>query len=195
MRLEWAEASRPFPGESETGDAAWVFVDEAGASVAVIDGLGHGHEASVAAREAKRALAGLPIADPESQLRACHEALKRTRGAALSLARVDFGSGRLRWTGVGNVDGLLLRSQPGPARKERLLVKSGIVGYSLPALRCGELDFGPGDCLIFSTDGIRGEFSDSFDIRMGPAAAAAATLRGFARDADDALVFVGLFVG
>ena len=33
----------------------------------------------------------------------CHRVLAGSRGAAITLARVDFGVGTLTWTGVGNV--------------------------------------------------------------------------------------------
>src|SRR5882672_10262088 len=87
--VEWAAAFRPLPGETQSGDAH-VVVDE-GDSVllGVIDGLGHGPEAEIAASRAKEFVAGQAGADVSAVMEKAHARLRGTRGVTLSLARLD----------------------------------------------------------------------------------------------------------
>ena len=65
--IEWAVAGQPLPGEDESGDG-WVVADTGGATlVGVIDGLGHGHLAAVAAGQAASVLQDNP-AEPLNAL-------------------------------------------------------------------------------------------------------------------------------
>ena len=84
-----------------------------GALVALIDGLGHGNEASAAAIAAERVLLSTPYEAVDELVRRCHEQLRRTRGAVLSLASFDTERGAMTWLGVGNVEALLVRAQSG----------------------------------------------------------------------------------
>jgi hypothetical protein len=187
MRLSHSQASKVLAGQSDIGDAAWL--DEGGGKVlvAVIDGLGHGHEAAAAATACCE---GLQLARGQAlggHFARCHEYLRRTRGAAVSMACIDLELGSLSWAGVGNVEGYFLH---GTAR-ERLLLKSGIVGYNMPELRITELPAGPGDLLIFATDGIGPDFTRQLDLRLDAADLAQSILQAHARGTDDALVWVG----
>ena len=50
-------------------------------------------------------------------LQRCHAALRNTRGAVMTVAWFDLDGARLRWTGVGNVEGrLVARRAAGPPR-------------------------------------------------------------------------------
>ena len=129
---------------------------DGGVLVAVVDGLGHGPEAASAA---KTAIAVLEAGD-ERELGArflrCHERLRDTRGVVLSLGL--FATGSLTWLGVGNVDGVLLRS--GFSAPEQLLVRGGVVGRRLPSLELSRLTVARGDTLILATDGIQSRFAE-----------------------------------
>ena len=186
MTAVWAQASRPLSGQSQNGDACWADSRGGVLRLAVIDGLGHGAEAALAAELAVQTLQEAPQLPLSEQLQRCHAALRRTRGAAMSLAEIDLEAGRLRWCGVGNVEGLLLSS----GQRQRLLAKSGIVGFNLPSPHLGELPAGPGDALLLCTDGIHLDFIKDFDPRLAPGDSAARILRNHARDSDDALVLV-----
>ena len=79
-------AARSLGGEAVCGDAHAVVPFASGFLVAVVDGLGHGEEATVAAAAAVATLqrfASEPVID---LVRRCHEAVRRTRGVVLSLA-------------------------------------------------------------------------------------------------------------
>lgn len=101
-------ATRPHPREAVNGDR--IHLEQRGAihRIAVIDALGHGPDAAAVAARAVDTLAALADADAPSSIRACHDALKGTRGAALSVIRIDLDAGRMTFAGLGNVEGVVV---------------------------------------------------------------------------------------
>src|ERR1041385_1719085 len=80
--LDWSVAARPLAGQSVCGDSHLVKSIAGGALLAVVDGVGHGEEATAAARTAVQILdrhAGRSII---TFFKLCHEVLRRTRGGA-----------------------------------------------------------------------------------------------------------------
>lgn len=189
---QYAVASRALGGERHSGDAALVQPTVGGALVAVIDGLGHGDEAAAAsgaALGALRAHAGEPVL---ALLRCCHEALLQTRGAAMALGALDALSATLSWTGVGNIEAVLVASGQGPSRGKLCLTnRSGVVGYRLPPLDVSIVPIFPGDLLILATDGVDCRFAcEPLPCSSSPAALARAILERHGKASDDALVLV-----
>lgn len=187
--LDWAWAGSAL--EAESGDLHVVAEFPDGVLVGVIDGLGHGIEAAASASVAASVLsssAGDPL---EALVERCHEALRRARGAVMSLARFEGPS--MTWAGVGNVEGLLVRGDGGV--RETIPLRGGIVGYHLPCLRVATLPVAPGDTLILATDGIRGGFGEALSPRATPQALADRILALHARGSDDALVLVARYLG
>ena len=83
---DWGWAGAGLHGD-ESGDLYVVVMLPHGALFAAIDGLGHGPEAALAAREAASILrmqAGLPMLELITR---CHEGLKKTRGAVMTGSR------------------------------------------------------------------------------------------------------------
>jgi phosphoserine phosphatase RsbX len=196
LAIEWGVASRPLAGQPVSGDTHVVAGFAGGVLVAAIDGLGHGREAAEAAALAAATLCAQPDRPVSDLLTQCHQALRRTRGAAISIASFDAAHGTMTWTGVGNVEGTLLRASP-VARPEReaLLVRGGIVGYSLPSARAATLAVMPGDTLILATDGVASAFKRGA-LHEGPLSELAAEmLRRHARDTDDALLLLARYIG
>jgi negative regulator of sigma-B (phosphoserine phosphatase) len=187
-QLERGIAERALPGESRSGDCG-VFVTRAdGALVAAIDGLGHGGEAADAAGLAADVLVRHPDDEPAALLERCHAALRRSRGAVMTVAWFDLGAGRLRWTGVGNVEGRLVRAGGGPT--EGAFTRGGVVGYNLPDTRVTSTALRDGDVIVMITDGVDSNFAEAV-ARGGTAQQIAdRILATHARDADDALVVV-----
>lgn len=163
MTPHWLDsglAGQPYPGEPESGDAALVIEFERGALIAVIDGLGHGPEAARASKRAIERLSENPARSPSELIAACDDALKRLRGAVMSLASLDGLHGELTWLGVGNVEGAFFRAaEPGSA-PERLLGRGGIVGQRAGGLHPATLQVSRGDVLVFATDGLPSNFID-----------------------------------
>jgi serine/threonine protein phosphatase PrpC len=192
--VDWAVSGRALQGELESGDAHLVATLPGGALVAVVDGLGHGPEAAQAARHAvatMRADPGKPVADI---LLACHQQLRKTRGAVISLA--SFQPGIMTWLGVGNVEGLLFSAgQTGATVRESLLLRSGVVGYQIPSLRPASLRIQSGDMLVLATDGISTRFGDHVPLARRPQEVADEILRRYGKETDDALVLVARYTG
>lgn len=197
-RLEYGVAARALPGQSEAGDGYVVEDFPGGALLAVVDGLGHGAEAAAAARLACSVLGAHPKESVVSLVRRCHWILRGTRGAVMSLASIDSGQARLKWVGVGDVRGFLVRADPQAAPAyEALLARRGLVGAQLPALSAADLPLDPGDTLIFLTDGIEpGEdWGRELTSNPTPQSAAERLLARYARSTDDALVLVARYSG
>jgi hypothetical protein len=117
--------------------------------LAIIDGLGHGPEAAHAAQTALAVLQAQPALPLPALLALLDDALQRTRGAAIGLARVD--GPRLRYAGFGNTRALRWRGE----RLLRLSSQHGVVGGGLPAPAAAtELDLQAGDWLLLYTDGL-----------------------------------------
>lgn len=158
--LQYWVAARPIPGEWVSGDQYIVAPFSHGVLVAVVDGLGHGSKAAAAAEAAVAVLAehaGDPV---ESLVQRCHVALKKTRGAVMSLATLNGLDNTMSWLGIGNVEAMLVSSckAPGSSRKRSLLLRGGIVGDRLPPLLTATVPLYPDDLLFFATDGIKSAF-------------------------------------
>jgi negative regulator of sigma-B (phosphoserine phosphatase) len=193
--LEVGTAGAPLAGESRSGDLAVLAPYDGGALVAVVDGLGHGDAAAEASDTAAEVLRAHAAEAPQALLTRCHAALKRTRGAVMTLAWFELpepGGARLRWVGVGNVEARLLRASAGAgARHAGPLVLGGVIGHHLPrAIRDSALELERGDTVAFATDGIAADFGAVLDPVLGPQAQADRILREHGKGSDDALAVV-----
>lgn len=193
---EWGIGTRSIEESAGCGDDCIVRWRRSGGLVAVVDGLGHGQEASFAARAAIKVLEANPTESPEGLLKRCHEATRHTRGLTMALASIDADSGLMTWLGVGNVQGVLVRAAPGTLLpRESLLVRSGVVGHRIPPLVPTTVSIGPGDVLALATDGIRTDFESSIVAREDARAASSRVLEQYALPSDDALVVVVRYLG
>ena len=190
LLVEWTVATRSLG--SESGDQYLVSrTEDGGVLVAVVDGLGHGPEAASAAKTAIAVLEAGPERELGARFLRCHERLRDTRGVVLSLGL--FATGSLTWLGVGNVDGVLLRS--GLSTPQQLLVRSGVVGRRLPSLELSRLTVARGDTLILATDGIDQGFAGDPGIALAAPPTAERILADHGKETDDALVLVVRYLG
>jgi phosphoserine phosphatase RsbX len=181
---------------AESGDLSVVYTDPSHALLAAIDGIGHGKSAAMAARAAADILESFPHEPLITLVHKCHESLRSTRGVVLSLASIDFHLGTLTWLGVGNVQGILIRSTNSELSSDHsLLLRPGVVGSQLPALQTATLPISVGDTLAFATDGIRGDFTDDLFPNDTPQRLADKILAKNGKGNDDALIFVARFTG
>jgi phosphoserine phosphatase RsbX len=190
IELEWSVAQRALPGESLSGDGHLVAETAAGWLLAVVDGLGHGPEAALAAKTFIAILArhtNKPIVD---LIRLGHKALRNTRGSVGALVTVDCGRRLLTWLGVGNVEGIILHDHNENPATEYITARGGIVGYRLPELQPSFLQLSDGDTLILATDGIQSGFCQAIPHQQPPDLLATHILDRYAKPTDDALVLV-----
>lgn len=189
--IEWATASRPRPGEQLCGDQALaVDVDGAAALFGVLDGLGHGAAAAGAALAGVEAIANARGERLEVLVALCHRVLTGTRGAAISLARIDFQTNKLDWTGIGNVRAhLLAKSVSGVQVRSSARLVGGIVGYRIPETRPAQVvPIRTGDLLVLTSDGISEDYLDHIDFAASAADIAEQVLAKYAMERDDAMV-------
>src|SRR5258706_4579589 len=131
--LEWAIAGSTLSGEIESGDTCVVGTWPDRALVAVVDGLGHGREAAVAARCAATVLAERDDPSVIGLMRRCHAAMAATRGAAMSLAILNRADDAMIWLGVGNVEAVLVRADlESTPQRETILLPACFVRHELP---------------------------------------------------------------
>ena len=179
----------PLRGELECGDAWRIIAGRGRISVLLVDGLGHGPEAAIAASAATTEFSRLAHGSPDAALVALDAALRETRGAALSVAVMDEVEGTTRFSGVGNVDGRILAG----GATQHLVPQSGIVGHGMPKPRSTDASWPAGGRLVLHSDGILARWRpESYPglTTAHPALLAGVIYRDFARDRDDATVFV-----
>jgi serine phosphatase RsbU (regulator of sigma subunit) len=184
-------AIRPHPAETVSGDAQVVHWVGEVCRIAVIDGLGHGVEAASAAACAISVLDRHLDLDPAEAIRYCHAAMGGTRGAAISVARLDLAKGELVYAGIGNVEAHLWQN----GRRERLISYRGIVGSAMRTIRPFTLRLGEDWALLMHSDGISARADlQALDLSppWDPEVLARAVLERYARSHDDALALVAL---
>lgn len=179
----------PLAGETDSGDAVALLPLRRGATLASVDGLGHGPEAAKAAAAALQAIALQPTLGPAEQIAVCHAALRSTRGAALAVAQLDSDAGMLHFAGIGNIGACIIDGQ----QRRQLVSHNGIVGHNMRKVQQFSLPCPPGALVILHTDGL----STQWDllqypglVQCHPALIAAVMLRDLARGRDDASVIV-----
>ena len=181
----WAAVGLPLAGEEVSGDGWRVRRDDGLATVLVADGLGHGllaHEASLAALDAFDRYGGRPLTEALEYL---HGALRPTRGAAASLARVH--ADRVEFAGVGNVAGVV--SGPDSARK--MISHNGTLGHVAKRFQAFTYPAQPPYVLVMHSDGLGSSWSLGKYPGLAasdPALIAGVLYRDFSRGRDDVTV-------
>lgn len=187
--IDVAVAARPHPAETVNGDAAAVHWVDGVCRITVLDGLGHGPEAADASARALEVLDAHPDLVPAEAIRRCHGALIGTRGAVMSVARLDLARRELAYAGVGNIEAHLWQA----GRRERPIAYRGIVGSVLPTIRTFTLALADDWTFILHSDGVSARLDPELAVThpsWQPQALADAILARYARVSDDATVAV-----
>ncbi|MFO0762704.1 MAG: SpoIIE family protein phosphatase [Byssovorax sp.] len=192
-RREVAIFGRPCKGEAASGDDAGFVRREHELWIGVADGLGHGPEARVASIAAIAALEQHADRAPEEVLARAEARLASTRGAVMSVVRLDETALHLAFAGAGNV----MTRRLGPDGSSRSYAGPGrVLGRSSgasPRLTGEQGEFGERDVLVMFSDGLRTRSpfpSDRALLRRHPILIAHHLFRELARDNDDATVLV-----
>jgi anti-sigma regulatory factor (Ser/Thr protein kinase) len=193
-RREVAIVGRPCAGEAVIGDDALWLRDEHALLCAVVDGLGHGPLAKSAALEAMASIRRAPARTPIDLLEASGVALVGTRGAVMSVVRVDETTRELVHAGVGNVTSHLYKAKA----VDRFLASPGVLGAPGPRPRVQErrVPVDTRNVLVMFTDGLSSRLDATGDpelLREPPLVIAHRLLLQQGRDHDDALVLVATF--
>ena len=195
--IEAASAAFTLPGQDECGDRQIVMHTAHGATVAVIDGIGHGCEAAKAAERAVTCIRQTGRTEVLTDtLKRCHAALAGSRGAVMNLAAFNNRESTLTWLGIGNVEGrLLLRGNQKSYAWQNLLLRPGVVGQRLPPLQVTVTRVQPGDMVIFATDGVAPDFAEQIRIDGPVNEIADGIIQRYCKRTDDALALVVRYLG
>ena len=156
---------------------------------AVADGLGHGSKAAIASRRAIETVRQNVRSELEPLLGVLHRKLSGTRGAAITLVRIDLEERKLAHIGIGNV-----ATRVYPTGTSQLVTLPGVVGM-------GELDRPRLNCMTWPKDGTLIVFSDGISAKWDPSDEATNwdnsvtvighnLMKAFGRSNDDATVLV-----
>jgi anti-sigma regulatory factor (Ser/Thr protein kinase) len=186
--------SRPLPGEQVCGDAyAARFVAAPGGvsaprrQVMLCDGLGHGPLAAAAAQAAVYAFRAAAEVGPAATVEHLHHQLRPTRGAAVAVAELDGEHGVVRYSGLGNISGVVV----GDESLHRMVSLPGIAGHQRRQVREYEYRLPAGGTVVLHSDGVRDRWLPTtypglFD--RAPQLVAAVLLRDAGLRRDDACV-------
>lgn len=178
------------PGETVCGDAWRVRWHADGATLLVADGLGHGQFASDASEAAVAVFDRQPADGGTSRtLETIHHAIRHTRGAAAAIADVRAGLGTVRFSGVGNIVGVVHAN--GTARQA--VSSNGTLGHQALHFRDFTYPWAADGLLVLHSDGLsaRWNLQTYPGVRLrDPSIIAAILYRDFGRLRDDATVIV-----
>jgi hypothetical protein len=155
----------------------------------VADGLGHGPDAAEAAAVALETFAQEPFAAPRQVLERTHQALRRTRGAAVMVLQADAGASLIRSAGAGNVSARLISG----VSDRTLLCQHGTAGVTIRTPEETSTPWPPHAMLVAFSDGIETRWKAETVVPLlgrDPALAAAVLVRDHCRGRDDASVAV-----
>ena len=182
----------PMRGEEVCGDSWSVSWNgsgpQAGPTLLVADGLGHGPLAAEASVEAVRLFRRFQGHQVPTLLDYVHGGLRATRGAAVSIARLDKAAGKVIFAGIGNVAGVLIAN--GEIR--RMVSMPGTAGHVARKIQSFDYPFKSG-MIILHSDGLQSSWTLEryHDIAARhPTLIAAILYRDLARGRDDVGVVV-----
>jgi hypothetical protein len=187
--IEIGVVSEPIRGEDVCGDGWAVRPSADGAMLLVVDGLGHGIFAAEAAREAERIFAVSKEPSLKGILDDIHNALKKTRGAAVGIARIDSGKGLLTFVGAGNVAASIVSK----GQSRSMTSYNGTVGLQMERAQEFTYPWNPGSIFVMHSDGLmsRWDLERYPGVWNKPPNVVAALLhRDFDRGRDDITVLV-----
>jgi anti-sigma regulatory factor (Ser/Thr protein kinase) len=176
------------PGQEVCGDSCWI--EDAGGqcTILVADGLGHGPEAADAAVQAIRVFQKHKGHQVATVLDYIHGGLRATRGAAVSIARVDRAAGKVIFAGIGNVAGAIISS----GSERRMVSLAGTAGHNARKIQAFDYPFHHG-LVILHSDGLGTSWALSRYpglLNAHPTLVAGILYRDFSRRRDDSTIAV-----
>ncbi len=178
---------RALAGQDCCGDDWAVSVAPDSLSVMVADGLGHGLDASVASSAAVEAFLSTGPCGPGEHLLRIHNKLKSTRGAAVAVARSSYQEGRVIFTGLGNICGMVV----GPTASQSMVSLYGTCGHSARKIQEFTYPLPQNALVVMHSDGLSAQWSSESDpglLRCHPSLIAAVLYQRAVRARDDACI-------
>ncbi len=116
----------------------------------MVDGLGHGKFAEIAAKAAITYVSSNLNKTIQELFQECNKALINTRGVAMGIAIINEKNNNLQYAGVGNIRAKLISD-----KNRSLTCGYGIVGAGYKKLIVENHEIKSGDTLILYTDGLK----------------------------------------
>lgn len=176
--------SRPYKGLSICGDSFVIEQSKSFVLAAVIDGLGHGYESSVAAERAVEVIRESADLSVGAILQRCHKELRVTRGAAVGILRIEEG-GEGEFCGIGNIEVQSLNGQA-----PSVFCLAGIVGHNMRASKVMPFTMKPGDIYCVMSDGISTRGNLKACLPGAPETVARRIVESWGKDHDDATAVI-----
>jgi len=116
----------------------------------VVDGLGHGLGASIAAQEAIRIFRANLDQNPARIVESTHAALRPTRGAVIGIAEFALSERVIRYAGVGNISGAIVDG----STTRHLVSTMGTLGHDVRKVQEFSYPFPDRALLVLHSDGL-----------------------------------------
>jgi serine/threonine protein phosphatase PrpC len=155
----------------------------------VLDGIGHGLEASIASEKAKKYIEENYARDVEEILLNVHSQLRQTRGAVGAVAKIDKIRRKVLFCGIGNIESRVISEPPmHPVSKE------GILGLNLRKTVKFEYQYDRFKAMILHSDGISNRFnlSDYPCFTEPPQDVAERIMMEWGKSVDDATIVIAI---
>lgn len=182
-------ARAPKSGERACGDNWMLRMENDRILLLVVDGLGHGEFAARAADQAVDAAEIARLSSAAEVITTVHQALRGSRGAAVSAMILDKAARSIQYCGLGNVAGALLQA----SGVQHMVSHNGTAGHTAPKIAQFQYSWPPGSILVVHTDGLQSQWTvDRYPglLRHHPAIIAGVLARDFSRGRDDLTVLV-----
>lgn len=184
--MQIAVLQRPILGESFCGDAVLQLAQDQKTLLAVVDGLGHGEKAALAAERFCHCVREHQHDGLESIMQAAHKQMRGQRGVVATLLRLDQAKMRLSVVGVGNIS---MRSRSLEPIKP--ISFPGVIGSRMRKLKTFDYALSPGDLLLLFSDGISSSVNlDDYKNEQDLDKMASQIMQQHGKDHDDATVVV-----
>lgn len=184
-------ATRAYPNMSLNGDAFVVEQWNESVLIAVIDGLGHGQHANIAAQTAREYIESHYDQPLTTLFRGAGRACRATRGVVMALARFDWGQNpiQIKFASIGNIAVRVF----GCPNSMKFRVQRGVVGLNAPDPVVVDYDWDSSFIFVLHSDGLdsKWQWDDYPQLhKLSANETARLLMRNLARDDDDATVIV-----
>jgi anti-sigma regulatory factor (Ser/Thr protein kinase)/type III secretion system FlhB-like substrate exporter len=175
-------------GETMSGDAWDIRIEDEKATIVVADRLGHGLEAADASATELEAV-GKQHGSPSAALGHARSYMRLPRDAAVAAAEVNARAGTVVFAGAGNIAGRIISA----AKQKDLVSQPGTLGAQARALHEISYSWPDHSIVVLHSDGLSSDWNLSNVaglLQCDPAVIAGWLLRDYTRGADDVSVVV-----
>jgi serine/threonine protein phosphatase PrpC len=149
VMMKFGIATRPMRGSKYNGDMYLIKEFDHKVLISLIDGLGHGEFAAVAASRCVKCIEEHYHYGLKEIFEYCDIELRKTNGVVMGIVLIDFDYSSLIYAGVGNIAASLIGK-----KQVQLISRDGIVGYRLPGIKEYRCDYNLSDTILLYSDGI-----------------------------------------